>query len=364
MFRQGRARRKGGERKPPRPDNRVRLRPGRPRRHNLGPDSRVGDRTPVPNSNNQRRAFRCSRPLKRFGTPRGWRSRGASRCLRSAASICCSSTPGFSPGGRAAGGTGRGGGPSRLRWCCCLAPLSCRWWRIAASQAGRNRPRRSSLRCRPGRTGAAEAPAGKPAPGQDPVAESRTEGVRPAVSAAAAEAAFDEALAARRAGAGGGGRRGLSAGPGRLRRAGRCAARGGRPARAGRHGAGPRRPGGRGTVLSRSPAPFRRPRQRHRGGERPGRPRLCEGGRRSARAGRAPAGRGPRHLPEGDLGAPAAPMSRWRGPNSPPTPQGRAGSTATPPASISGQGCRTGPTTPATARADSGPGSEGSNRCA
>ncbi len=48
--------------------------------------------------------------------------------------------------------------------------------------------------------GAAEAPAGKPAPAEDRAAKSRTEEVRPAVSAAAAEAAFDEALAARRTG--------------------------------------------------------------------------------------------------------------------------------------------------------------------
>ncbi len=67
--------------------------------------------------------------------------------------------------------------------------------------AGRPEPAPTVVAALPaGEDGAAEAPAGKPAPGQDPVAESRTEGARPAVSAAAAEAAFDEALAARRAG--------------------------------------------------------------------------------------------------------------------------------------------------------------------
>lgn len=67
--------------------------------------------------------------------------------------------------------------------------------------AGRPEPAPTVVAALPaGEDGAAEAPAGKPAPAEDRAAKSRTEEVRPAVSAAAAEAAFDEALAARRAG--------------------------------------------------------------------------------------------------------------------------------------------------------------------
>ena len=67
--------------------------------------------------------------------------------------------------------------------------------------AGRPEPAPTIAAALPaGEDGAGEVPAGKPVPAEDMAAKSGTEAARPAVSDAAAEAAFDEALTARRAG--------------------------------------------------------------------------------------------------------------------------------------------------------------------